>query len=462
MKKSTLAIVLMLGAALSASAITTTLEYEDQREAASRAAISNEITTAVGSIPEPDYSTSNAALRATIEATAPAPGNYAAVSNAAMNAATSAEVDSSIDTFRESLTTGEVWPMWAHMADWATEADVAFMLGYFGSGDDPDYFSPRLGQHIVWQLDAATATNATQDSQLGILGGQVSVIGSYLNAEDARFVATNYNSVTHLPEAYVELKLPGGEWSVVWREMTRWNWLIDEYLPTNFYGKSAIDAALADKADRAWGFYDSHSGGYAPDGYTWISSPRIAIAGGLAYQRTLVSEGEIWVLESNGMVAETGGTTNGYFRITDGEGVTQFEIVKGDKRVIGADASSCAVVAGFTPTKLQIGYSVEGAQPKIYVCNSLTTQNWKAEDDSDCLANVSWSGSPGAWVAQVQGKTAQSALFVRATYEAGGETYIRNVAPVGMESIMLNGVKYYLGTATISGHTVLTLSTTAP
>ena len=35
---------------------------------------------------DPDYSTNNAALVATIEATAPAPGDYAAVSNAAMNA----------------------------------------------------------------------------------------------------------------------------------------------------------------------------------------------------------------------------------------------------------------------------------------------------------------------------------------------------------------------------------------
>ena len=34
----------------------------------------------------PDFSTNNAALVETIEATAPAPGNYAAVSNAAMNA----------------------------------------------------------------------------------------------------------------------------------------------------------------------------------------------------------------------------------------------------------------------------------------------------------------------------------------------------------------------------------------
>jgi hypothetical protein len=42
---------------------------------------------------DPDYSTSNAALVETIEATAPAPGNYAAVSNRAMNAASRADVE---------------------------------------------------------------------------------------------------------------------------------------------------------------------------------------------------------------------------------------------------------------------------------------------------------------------------------------------------------------------------------
>jgi hypothetical protein len=282
-----------------------------------------------------------------------------------------------------------------------------------------------------------------------------------LNAEDARFVVTNYNSVTHTPEAYVEIKLPDDSWSRIWSEMTRWNYLYDIFLPTNYYDKAAVNAALADKADRAWGFYDSTTGEYAPDGYTWISSEKIAIAANLAYQRTITTEGAIWVLESNGTVTETGGLTNGFFRISDDEGNSLFEIVKGNKRTIGADASSCQVVAGFTPTKLQIGYSVVGPQPVIYVCNSLVTQNWKAETDSDCIANVSWSGESGAWVAQVQGKTAQSALFVKATYEVGGETYVNNIAPVSMQYIMLNGVKYAVGTATISGNTVLTL-TVAP
>jgi len=49
--------------------------------------VTNKIAAAIAAIPAPDYSPTNAELRATIEAVAPAPGDYAAVSNAAMNAA---------------------------------------------------------------------------------------------------------------------------------------------------------------------------------------------------------------------------------------------------------------------------------------------------------------------------------------------------------------------------------------
>ena len=49
--------------------------------------VTNKIAAAVAAIPAPDYSTNNTALVETIQARAPAPGNYAAVSNAAMSAA---------------------------------------------------------------------------------------------------------------------------------------------------------------------------------------------------------------------------------------------------------------------------------------------------------------------------------------------------------------------------------------
>ena len=388
----------------------------------------------------------------------PTPGNYAAVSNAAMNAAQNAT--NYTDRLEDYLEQGFITVYRAEEASYAGHAYEALIAdGAFNLSDGQG--TDRSGAAIFSQLDAATATNATQSAQLNTLGSQVATIGAHLNAEDARFVVTNYNSVTHTPEAYVEIKLPDESWSRIWSEMTRWNYLFDTYLPTNYYTKAAVDAVLDDKADRAWGFYDSTTGAYAPDGYTWISSSKIAIAANLAYQRTVTTEGVIWVLESNGTVSETGGTTNGFFRISDDEGNSLFEIVKGNKRTIGADASSCVIVSGFSPTKLRIGYSVvSDVHPTIQVCESLVTQEWKSEDDAGCIANVSWSGESGAWVAEVQGKTAYASLFVKASYETGGETLIRNEVPVEMSSIFLNGTKYYLGTATIDGKTVLTLSTT--
>ena len=385
-----------------------------------------------------------------VNGVAPVPGNYAAVSNAAMNAAQNAT--NYTDALRNDLDFGDFTPWRSINSDYADEAiGLRLDSGIVRDADD-----------ISTQLDAATTTNAQQSTQLTTLSGQVATIGARLNAEDARFVVTNFDSVTHTPEAYVEIKLPDESWLRIWSEMTRWNYLFDYYLPTNYYDKAAVNAALNDKADRAWGFYDSTTGAYAPDGYTWISSEKIAIAANLAYQRTITTEGSIWILESNGVVTETGGMTNGFFRISDDEGNSLFEIVKGNKRTVGADASSCQIVAGFSPTKLQIGYSiVSDVHPTLYVCESLTTQNWKAETDSDCVANVAWSGTSGAYVVQVQGKSAYSSLFVKATYEVGGETYISNAAPVSMQYMMINGVKYAVGTATISGNTVLTL-TVAP
>ena len=345
--------------------------------------------------------------------------------------------------------------------NWLLVGDIGLgnYLGYaLGNAGKVSSVNGKTGDVVLDAADVGAFGAAAGAS----LQTQITTIGAHLNAEDARFVVTNYNSVTHTPEAYVEIKLPDNSWSRIWSEMTRWNWLTCTYLPGNFYTQTEIDGKLDEKADRAWGFYDSTTGAYAPVDYTWISSPKIAIAANLAYQRTVTAEGAIWVLESNGTVTETGGMTNGFFRISDDEGNSFFEIVKGKKRTVGADASSCQTVAGFTPTKLQIGYSiVSDVHPTIYVCNSLSTQAWKAEDDADCVANVSWSGASGAWVAQVQGKSAYSSLFVKATYEVSGETYISNSAPVSMQYLMLGGVKYAIGTATISGHTVLTL-TVAP
>jgi len=320
---------------------------------------------------------------------------------------------------------------------------------------------------------AAAAASSTNSANIATLNAQVASIGAHLNAEDAHFVSTNYDSVVNLPEAYVEIKMRdeatgSNTWITIWQEMRRWTAFVGSAFDWQTWQgfhtwATNITQELSFKADRCWGIYDSETGGYSPEGYTQISSSNILIAAGMAYQRTVTSEGAVWILRCNQGVAQMGGDTNGFFQVFDGDGVVQFEIVKGDRREAGANADGITVDDSYSPVRLTIPYSIVADEhPTLQICDSLDTANWKAETDPDCLANVEWSGLSGAWVATVQRKTSGGSLFVKATYMAGGETYIRNAAPVSMDSIILNGVRYYLGTTTISGHTVLTLSTTAP
>ena len=294
----------------------------------------------------------------------------------------------------------------------------------------------RNGTATDYLFDTSSQSGIVRRSELASKANAADVasISAMLNAENARFVSTNYNSATQIPSASVEAKIDGS-WLTIWDELTRWNWLTDTYLPGSFYTKAQVNSALADKADRAWGFYDSHTGLYAPDGFTWVSSPKIAIAGGLAYSRTLTNEGAIWVLEANGMVAETGGLTNGFFRVSDDEGNALFEIVKGDKRTVGAQANSVQVIGAFVPSKLQIGYAVVAdTHPTLQITASLSDPDWYDEDSASCPANVTWSGVSGAYVATVQAKSASATqLFVKAEYQVGGETYIKNVGPISVD-----------------------------
>jgi len=367
-------------------------------------------------------------------------------------------------------TMGDAWFISVNYAYSAGEANDLSAIYWDDEGKHPT----TISGYGITDAYTKTETDALTDGKADAgtvtqLGNQVAAIGSLLNGDDAHFVSTNYDSVVRLPEAYVEIK-QNGNWITIWKEMTRWNRFVGDGFDwsTNSWSgfqtwRTNVTSELSFKAERNWGMYDSETGGLSPEGYTQISSSNLLIAANMAYQRTVTSGGSVWVLQCNSGTATFGGETNGYFRVCDGDGNVQFEIVRGDRREMGADATGINVDNSTSPATVSIPYSVEADEhPTLRICDDLATANWKDETDSECIANVTWLGSSGAWLARVKRKTAGTSLFVKATYMAGGETYIRNAAPVSMTSIYLNGTKYYLGTATISGHTVLTLSTTAP
>lgn len=135
--------------------------------------VTNKIAEAVAAIPAPDYSTNNAALVETIEATAPAPGNYAAVSNRAMNAVQKGEDLEMIDDGEEygyKLGPGGGYP-WDG-SGWSIYESFFFPLDYINSGgswnwdqifpdqDDPDKYAATL----VRQADLHIAKNEVYDN----------------------------------------------------------------------------------------------------------------------------------------------------------------------------------------------------------------------------------------------------------------------------------------------------------
>ena len=286
------------------------------------------------------------------------------------------------------------------------------------------------------EVAAALAVNGTHESgvsganivgSIASVSGQVSQVSqvvnlweTYWDGDEVRVTVTNYDSAVHLPSLYLEQKVENtNAYRVVWSESTRW--------ASNALEMAELRSAVDEKADRAWGFYDSHTGEYAPDGYTWLSSPKIAIAGGLAYQRTLTTDGAVWVLVSNGMVAETGGEiTNGFFRIKDDEGNTTFEIVRGNKRTVGATAAGIRVTRSGSSNIVTVPYNVTSDNhPTVYGTTDLASGEW-AE------ISATWLGQSGAWTAQVS--NASATFFIKGEYETGGETYIKNVAPISAES----------------------------
>lgn len=331
-----------------------------------------------------------------------------------------------------------------------------------------------LAAEVAGKANAASVYTKTQADARYYPADEGALWSSWWSGDGFRVVVSNYDvnvlsaAWDRLPAVAFEYR-PGGTGDLVrvWDERTRWARHRIEF--ADF--QDAMDAALAEKSGLDWG-KTTPTGFDAPDGFTWLDTPAVAIAGGLAWQKTVTSEGAVWLLCSNGMVAELGSSAasaNGYFKITDERGETAFEIVQGDRRTVGATPASLFTwAAADGKTHLRVVYNVvSDAAPTLYVADALKPGGgtaWKAEGADGCPAQFAgWTGSSGAWTNALWRTTTPAAdesdaLFCYATYEEGGETVVKNHAPVALSKLVLGGVTYTVGTAEISGHTVLTLT----
>ena len=345
-----------------------------------------------------------------------------------------------------------------------------YLAGIAGSGsahDEVDFYSVgivaryvtsrnRLGLAYAKDVPDVSALNRAisgkaDAASVNALAGTVNQWTTYWDGDDVRVTVTNYYGSLALPSLYLEQRMPADDthdnfwFKVVWNEMTRWNDFLSGY--------ASVTNELAQKADRAWGFYDSGTGEYSPDGFLQISTPNIIIAKDLAYQKTVTTGGcSMWVLTATQPFQLSGETEQGYFRITDGDGNALFEIVKGDKRIAGASASGLTMDG----TSMVITYPVAGDQPTLSVCTDLKAADWQTGDEIT-VATVAWSGGSGNWVATVTPVGPRPSLFAKASYEVGGNTYIRNNVATSIDKVVVGGREYRVKVETMNGKQLLVL-----
>ena len=412
---------------------------------------------------------------------APAPGNYAAVSNRAMTALQSyTETDptvpawakaetqplppnystiseTALQSFTETDPTVSSWAKaptkpsyaWNEIVSKPSLATVATSGSYNDLSNKPTI--PTVPTNVsAFNNDAGYLTGYTEsDPTISSWAKQptkptytAEEVGATTAADVYRLVAgtnvvlvvTNYNSATHAAAMKLQHLDPESG-----QDVTYWDELRQHEI-TYTKGTNYTDAAIAERAaPRAWSGTTSGLGSEAPAGVTWISTPETVIAGGFEYEKVVTSAGAVWVLTSNGM--STGATSNSFFRVAASDGTELFSIEKTDSYLIGVNADGITRSGNTVTIPINV---VAAEHPYIRCTKNLVNPTWVKEDEGglDCAwATVSWSGTTGAYVATVT--TAEPQAFFYFEYMVEGQVKIKNSAKTEMSGgILVNGTTY--------------------
>ena len=303
----------------------------------------------------------------------------------------------------------------------------------------------------------AQATNAAR-AVSAPLEENVGVLWQYVLGDTVWFAVTNYMRTVEGVVPSLQLwEVRDGATNLVYHSTEE---------ITNFV--NAANAALrADVTNampsKAWSRYQSATGAENPQpgDITIVSTPSIMMTGGGEWNRYVHTGGSsVWVLRSNGLTTFGGGSNGSFFAVQDDEGNTQFEVRRTDSYEVDALPSA----TGFDGDDFQVTYNLpaSGNPPTLYASTNLATTAFAAEENGsiDSLGiTVNWASSGGLWRATIVQDVKAPALFVHAKALQEGSIVVKNNAPTSLSGgIYIGKTKYTLGTATISGYTVLTLT----
>lgn len=367
----------------------------------------------------------------------------------------------------------EVEPGWAANADYASAADFAngsdFSSHALTSDSASSAFSLSSVDNIYKNYDYEGVSQIETAAQSALSYGQT--IYRYMTANtNAWFAGTNYVTTAQqaatrhkfafedgmdlstVPCSMALWEIRDGERVCVWdqRDWDAWYWAFKRQ---QLLGE--IDPKIDKKADKAWSKYTATGIDNPVEDTVWIDTPKVVLSAGYAWQRNQSTRGSFFTLVNRGDLASVGSNRDGsYFEIKDDEGNSIFRISKTDSYMADADAETVRVEDGVT---LVVDYPGT-VQPVAYCCTDVAAADFREETDPDCPATVDWSSSGGAYTVRATPKATDGKLFLFAKVKVEGQTKNEFAAPVEFTKIVIGGVTYTVGTATVSGHTVLTLT----
>ena len=216
----------------------------------------------------------------------------------------------------------------------------------------------------------------------------------------------------------------------------------------------AIAEAVSTAVDtcRAWvNFTASGLENPIPDTLV-IDVPNIWLMAGKTFEKHVAGSNACWVIRSNGVtmpISDNAQSAGGFLELTDAFGQPYIRFNKTESYFV--DPVADGIEYDSSTGAWLVTYSTDN-RPKgganAVIVGSTTYPGkavLKAEDDADCPATITWTGSSGNWVMHAVPKPIDGAvpksMFFGAVVEVQGQDYIEYLRPMSIPHLLVDGVK---------------------
>ena len=317
------------------------------------------------------------------------------------------------------------------------------------------------------ELSATTSLISALADEVDAVSNMAGRVYSFMNgATNANFVVTNYQltAETDAGRTHFDPSDPDLDFSTVPASLrledassgtnrvvcdTR-NWTV-WYFACKIGG--AINTAFTNAVAtcRAWcGFTATGLENPVPDTLV-VDVPNIWLMAGKTFEKHIAGTNSMWVIRSKDMVvpiSDNSSVTN-FLELTDAFGTPYIRFNKTESYFIDPATDGIEYDSATGAWLISYGTQVKPKGGANAVIQGSTMYPGKAilkdEDDPDCPATITWTGSAGAWVMNAVPKSVGGVvpdkMFFAAVVEVEGQDYIEYLRPMSIPHLLVNGVK---------------------